>query len=100
MTLSKSNSWTVVSQGKSLYTWDINATSQKTATVFDGHSDTVNTVKYSPDGNYIVSCSSDNTVKIWEADTGALIYTLVGHQANVCLTFPPKTVPVAIGVPA
>jgi WD40 repeat protein len=32
-----------------------------------GHSGDVNSVAYSPDGQYIVSGSDDSTVKIWDA---------------------------------
>ena len=35
-----------------------------------GHSAAVNSVAYSPDGKQIVSGSDDNTVKVWDAQTG------------------------------
>ena len=35
-----------------------------------GHSDSVFSVAYSPDGKHIVSGSYDNTVKVWDAATG------------------------------
>jgi WD40 repeat protein len=35
-----------------------------------GHSDPVSSVAYSPDGKHIVSGSFDNTVKVWDAQTG------------------------------
>ncbi|MGL6338588.1 MAG: AAA-like domain-containing protein, partial [Waterburya sp.] len=49
---------------------------------FSGHQDVVNSVSYSPDGKLIASASSDNTVKIWQAD-GKLLSTLKGHQDSV-----------------
>jgi WD40 repeat protein len=38
---------------------------------------------YSPDGKRIVSASGDNTLKIWDAETGAEIRTLTGHSNSV-----------------
>ena len=37
-------------------------------------------VAYSPDGKSLASGSSDNTVRVWEAATGKLLRTLVGHE--------------------
>ena len=36
----------------------------------EGHSNVVNSVAYSPDGTKIISGSDDNTIKIWDANTG------------------------------
>ena len=38
--------------------------------VLTGHSNSVNSVAYSPDGKHIVSGSGDRTVRIWDAATG------------------------------
>ena len=35
-----------------------------------GHSGTVNSVSFSPDGKRIVSGSYDNTLKVWDTQTG------------------------------
>src|SRR6267378_3999851 len=40
-----------------------------------GHSDSVNSVAYSPDGQLLVSGSSDRTIKLWRQD-GTFIRTL------------------------
>ena len=37
----------------------------------------------SPDGRRIVSGSSDNTVAVWDLESGALIHRLAGHQGWV-----------------
>ena len=42
-----------------------------------GHSDSVFSVAYSPDGKHIVSGSRDNTVKIWDAQSGEEVRVVV-----------------------
>ncbi|MDX2163429.1 MAG: NB-ARC domain-containing protein [bacterium] len=51
----------------------------RTITVPEG---AVNSVAFSPDGKWIVS-ASDNTVRVWDAATGAAVRTLTGHEDDV-----------------
>ncbi|BDM78830.1 AAA-like domain-containing protein [Acaryochloris marina] len=52
--------------------------------LLQGHQDSVNSVSFSPDGTRIVSGSSDNTVRIWDAKTGRPIgEPLKGHWSAV-----------------
>ncbi len=44
-----------------------------------GHIGGVNAVAYSPDGKRMVSGSLDNTLKVWDAASGAELMTLSGH---------------------
>ncbi|PPQ90302.1 hypothetical protein CVT25_013271 [Psilocybe cyanescens] len=52
--------------------------------VLNGHSSHVSSVAFSPDGKYIVSGSYDNTVRLWDAETGELVQPpLEGHENSV-----------------
>ena len=42
----------------------------KEVAVFTGHTDIVNGVTVTPDGVHVVSCSDDNTVRMWKLHTG------------------------------
>jgi WD40 repeat protein/predicted transcriptional regulator len=44
-----------------------------------GHSDSVNSVSWSPDGKRLASASNDNTVRIWNVTSGEEIATFNGH---------------------
>jgi WD40 repeat protein len=45
--------------------------------------DSVNTISFSPDGRYLVSGSSDKTVKIWNVGLQREVATLKGHLLKV-----------------
>ncbi len=44
-----------------------------------GHCQTVNDVKFSPDGRLLASASFDKSIKLWDGKTGDFITTLRGH---------------------
>ena len=48
-----------------------------------GHTGSVNSVGFNHDGTKIVSGSDDETIRVWNVDTGECILTLKGHTGNV-----------------
>ncbi|OAP55758.1 hypothetical protein AYL99_09910 [Fonsecaea erecta] len=46
----------------------------------EGHSASVSSVVFSPDGSRIASGSDDETVRVWDIQTGVCQYTLEGHS--------------------
>jgi WD40 repeat protein/energy-coupling factor transporter ATP-binding protein EcfA2 len=49
-----------------------------------GHYSSVNSVSFSPDGKTLASGSGDDTIKLWNVETGKEIRTLSGH--NICVS--------------
>jgi WD40 repeat protein len=56
-----------------------------------GHTSSVYSVCYSPDGTRLASASSDQTVKVWAAKSGAELLSLRGHASpnNGAVTYSP-----------
>ncbi len=48
-----------------------------------GHSNNVKSVAIAPDGKTLVSGSRDNTIKLWDLQTGQELRTLTGHSSSV-----------------
>ena len=48
-----------------------------------GHQQPINFIAYSPDGRYIATASFDNSVRLWNGQTGKFIKTLRGHVQSV-----------------
>lgn len=58
---------------------DVIASYQSSAVTLQGHAGWVCSVAFSPDGRTLASASSDYTIKLWDARTGAYLKTLLGH---------------------
>jgi WD40 repeat protein len=56
---------------------------QTGTTILEGHTDSVMSVAFSSDNSRIVSGSSDHTVRIWDAVSGAVLHALDGHTSSV-----------------
>lgn len=65
----------------------------------EGHSNSVWSVVFSPDGKHIASGSGDNTIQIWNAETGQnVMEPLKGHSNWVCsVAFSPDSKYIASG---
>ncbi|MEH2396959.1 WD40 repeat domain-containing protein [Nostoc sp.] len=49
----------------------------------NGHSNSVNAVVVTPNGQQVISASSDYTLKVWNLATGEEQFTLNGHSDSV-----------------
>ncbi|KAG8729154.1 hypothetical protein FRC11_009401, partial [Ceratobasidium sp. 423] len=50
----------------------------------EAHAGIIHTVSFSPDGEHILSCSADQTIKLWDSSTGLPICEpLLGHAGSV-----------------
>ncbi|KAG0317085.1 hypothetical protein BGZ99_006518, partial [Dissophora globulifera] len=74
---------------KTVRLWD--AQSSTPSFILSGHTASVLSVTYSPNGLQIASGSHDNTVRLWDAHTGALGLVLSGHTGGVVsVTYSPN----------
>src|SRR5713226_9388385 len=48
-----------------------------------GHAWGINAIAFSPDEKLVASASQDKTLKLWDAQTGRLLRTLIGHAGRV-----------------
>ena len=58
-----------------------------------GHTLTIASICYSPNGKYIASGSYDRTVRVWDVETGETVFgPFNGHSGEVnCVTFSPDS---------
>ena len=63
--------------------WLYDTTTHQEVALLAGHTGSVRSVAYSPDGRVIASGSGDATIRLWDADTGKHLRTLEGHERIV-----------------
>jgi len=68
---------------KSNHIITLNAITGSKIAVLSGHTDTVLSLAFSPDGTSLVSGSSDKTIKLWDMQTGGVVKTFEGHTGCV-----------------
>ena len=63
--------------------WIYDANTYTEIALLTGHTERVNAVAFSPDSKMLISGSHDNTVRLWNVETGELLHTLEDHTDYV-----------------
>src|SRR5262249_13196011 len=72
---------------------------EKETVPLEGHSKPIFSIAFSPDARFLVSGSSDNTVKVWDLNKDQLLHTLTADdQSMSAVALSPDGKTVAIGI--
>ena len=63
----------------SIGVWIYDAQTGEELDLFTGHTSSVFSVAFSPDGRTLASGSGDGTIRLWDVKTGETLKTLTGH---------------------
>jgi len=79
------NGFFAICLGLIVFLFPFSGVGADTPRILKGHSSTVKSVVYSPNGDTLASAcrSGDKTIKLWNAKTGKLIHTLSGHSDDI-----------------
>ena len=67
-------------------------------TICRGHESDITRLAWSPDGRFLAAASRDETVRIWEVETGKCRTVLKGHKDSVfCVAWSPEGKTLASG---
>jgi len=82
----------------SIQVWDLTHQPPKHLNTIRGHLKMVVSLAISPNGETLATASFDNSVKLWNVSSDALLHSLQGHQWNVfCVAFDPNGQTLASG---
>uniref|UniRef100_A0A0L8GPH7 Uncharacterized protein n=1 Tax=Octopus bimaculoides TaxID=37653 RepID=A0A0L8GPH7_OCTBM len=68
---------------KKVVIWDLNKIWQPHRIMFDCHRDWITDCKMSKCGEFLVTCSNDFLIKVWNTRNGTLASTMTGHMAPI-----------------
>ena len=66
---------------KNVRVWHVD--NEESKVLLQGHSDTVGSVCFSPDGKRLVTASWDKTLKVWDLESMSELKTLKGHSDRI-----------------
>ena len=55
-----------------------------TISILSGHIEGITSLTFSLDGTFLASTSDDETIKLWDIQTGGIVKTFHGHTSGVC----------------